>query len=366
MDVVGGLAPRYIFKLLVVLVQPPPGLDPSAIEGVHDCLAHLLAVIRNLTENRIRGIASRCWWILLGKSSTLTSHGFDFHIFTALSRKSQTVARRADWVPILKILTQSKVRLINWSESIALPTNGLFPRSCEAYRSLCVMFFNPDPAHRLRLVPIEGQSRICSILRMVLTWVIKGAVTAATPIIIKAELSGGGFHGCTVAGESTIVEPSTVLRWRQPVDAVREPGPTTQGATAALPTLHAATPSTSGAVASAYPHGVGLLPTTQGLGISSSDQLPLGLDFSMDLGTFAPTNPSDPFSLPPSSFHAPGAAARLYESDAQSLPFNSLATQGSTSSTFIPPSSGGMFGPYYAATDRGQKRISPLLPVQDE
>ena len=66
-----GWAPLHIFKLFVVLVEPPPGLDLSAIEGLDDYLAQLLTGIGNLVENGIREIASRCWCTLLGKCSIL-------------------------------------------------------------------------------------------------------------------------------------------------------------------------------------------------------------------------------------------------------------------------------------------------------
>ena len=60
-------APLYIFKLFVVLVEPPPGLDLSSIEGLDGYLTELLAQIGSLVENGIREIASRCWCALLGK-----------------------------------------------------------------------------------------------------------------------------------------------------------------------------------------------------------------------------------------------------------------------------------------------------------
>ena len=65
-----GWPSPHIFKLFVVLVKPPPDLDLSAIEGLGDYLTRLLVKIGGLVENGIRGVASRCWWILLGKCST--------------------------------------------------------------------------------------------------------------------------------------------------------------------------------------------------------------------------------------------------------------------------------------------------------
>jgi len=276
------------------------------------------------------------------------------------------VHRRADWVPIVDMLKKSKKRLINWFPGFPLPTDGLFPRARQGYRNIVNMFFNPDPEKRLRLIPIESKSQICSILGMLLTWIIKGAITLATLVIVWPVVPGEDCQGCTVGRTVITVDPSTVFRLYQQVDIVRVPGPTTQSAAAVLPTPHAATHTTSGTVTSVYPHSVGPLPMTQGLYVSSSDQLPPSFDFAMDPRTFAPADLSDPFSLPPSGFPAPGTAARLYESDAQSLPFNPYATLGSTSSTFIHPSSGGMIGPHHAGTDWAQKRKYPPPPVQEE
>jgi hypothetical protein len=56
----------------------------------------------------------------------------------------------------LKMLQKSKWRLINWCPSISCSINGEFPKLRHTYRNLLSMFFNPDPACRLRLVPIEG------------------------------------------------------------------------------------------------------------------------------------------------------------------------------------------------------------------
>ena len=65
----GGASP-HIFKLFVVLVEPPPGLDLSALDGLHDYLTQLLVKIGSLVNNGIRMMASHCWWALLGKRST--------------------------------------------------------------------------------------------------------------------------------------------------------------------------------------------------------------------------------------------------------------------------------------------------------
>jgi hypothetical protein len=65
-----GWAPLHIFKLFVVLVDPPPGLDLSAVEGLHDYLTLMEVKIGGLIKNGLHMIASRCWWALLGKCFT--------------------------------------------------------------------------------------------------------------------------------------------------------------------------------------------------------------------------------------------------------------------------------------------------------
>jgi hypothetical protein len=95
---------------------------------------------------------------------------------------------------------------------------------------------------------------------------------------------------------------------------------------------------------------------TQGSGIPPIVALPLSLDFPMGPRDFDPSDlsdlsdPSNLFAVPPASFFTSGAATRLYESDAQSLPFGLFTTLGSTS-TFIPPSNLGIFNPHHAGTN---------------
>ena len=52
-----GWADAHIFKLLVILVEPPPSLDLSVIEGLGDYLTQLLAQLVNLAENGTRTFA---------------------------------------------------------------------------------------------------------------------------------------------------------------------------------------------------------------------------------------------------------------------------------------------------------------------
>ena len=67
----GEWEPLHILKLFVVLVQPPLGLDLSAISGLGDYLTQLMVQIGNLTENGMQDIVRRCWCALQGKCSTL-------------------------------------------------------------------------------------------------------------------------------------------------------------------------------------------------------------------------------------------------------------------------------------------------------
>jgi len=87
----------------------------------------------------------------------LISHGIGIHIYTVLCSENNEARKRADWIPILQLLKKSQKRLINWCPSIDFPIEGGFPQKRLAYRNLANMYFNPDPARRLRLVPIEGK-----------------------------------------------------------------------------------------------------------------------------------------------------------------------------------------------------------------
>jgi len=168
--------------------------------------------------------------------------------------------------------------------------------------------------------------------------------------------------------------------------AVREPGPTPQVAAATPTIVHAAIHTTSRTTSTTAPHsntGVGFLPVTQGLGVPTTDPLPLDLGFPMGAMNFDPSHPTDLFSVPSASVFAPGAAASLYENDAQNFRFSPFATLGPTTSAYIPPSNGGLFDPYHTRTDyttatataqtlnsslpsAGQKRVVPPVPAQDK
>ena len=84
------------------------------------------------------------------------------------------------------------------------------------------------------------------------------------------------------------------------------------------------------------------------LSLPSTDPLLLGSDFHMDPGAFEAFDPSDMFSTLPSSVWDSAAAVRPYENDTQNDPFNPHTTLEPTPSTFIPPSSMGMFNPHLA------------------
>jgi hypothetical protein len=151
-------------------------------------------------------------------------------------------------------------------------------------------------------------------------------------------------------------------------------------------TVHAATPPSITFSTAPHSSTSGSLPMTQGSGVPPTVALPLGLDFPMGPRDFDPSNLSDPsslFAVPPASFLASGAATRLYENNAQSLPFGLFTTLASTSSMFIPLSNPGIFDPHHAGTDYitfttaapglnsnlpsvGQKRVLPTVPAQDK
>jgi len=67
-------------------------------------------------------------------------------------------------------------------------------------------------------------------------------------------------------------------------------------------------------------------------------------------------DPSQLPSIPPDGIFTPSEGMGLYESNAQSLPFNSFAALESNPLSFMPP-----FQHYPS-----QKRVSPSLPAQDE
>lgn len=65
-----GMASPHIFKLLVVLVDPPPKLNLEAIDGLQAYLTNLLIETGRLEKNGVREFANHCWWALLSKYST--------------------------------------------------------------------------------------------------------------------------------------------------------------------------------------------------------------------------------------------------------------------------------------------------------
>jgi len=124
------------------------------------------------------------------------------------------------------------------------------------------MFFNSDPAYRLRLVPIEGKSQELFNSEIVLTRILQGPCDDNTPLTINPVLLNAVCHGCTVKHDIITVGPSTVSQSSQPISTVREPDPIAQSAAAA--------------------------PTTQGLGPQPTDPFPLGHACSMGPRTFEP------------------------------------------------------------------------------
>ena len=55
-----------VFRLFLVLVEPPPGLSLDAIEGFPDYLRRVCDWLLRLPENGVRNVASHCWWIISG------------------------------------------------------------------------------------------------------------------------------------------------------------------------------------------------------------------------------------------------------------------------------------------------------------
>jgi hypothetical protein len=93
----------------------------------------------------------------MSKCSTYIVSKIYSYIFT-VHCKDDAPHNRVQWMPILKILKEAKKRLTNWSPSVGFPILGGFPTARCVLRDMAMMFFNPDPAQRLRLVPIKGMS----------------------------------------------------------------------------------------------------------------------------------------------------------------------------------------------------------------
>ena len=82
-----GWASPHIFKLLIVLVDPPPKLNLKAIDGLQTFLTNLLVEIGKLGKNGVREFANHCWWALLSKYSTPNlSQIIILHLYSAMRR----------------------------------------------------------------------------------------------------------------------------------------------------------------------------------------------------------------------------------------------------------------------------------------
>ena len=68
--IMDGWASTHLFKLFAVLLEPPPGLNLSAIEGLDEYLTKLVVTTGNFAINGTRTFATRCCWVLVGKCST--------------------------------------------------------------------------------------------------------------------------------------------------------------------------------------------------------------------------------------------------------------------------------------------------------
>jgi hypothetical protein len=147
-----------VFRLFSVLVEPPTNLDLGAIEGLSRYLMILCEWLKKLPENGVRGVANRCWWIIAGVSVRSVPMQIVSYVLTGLCHRTGKRIRRTQWKGLLTRLEKYQKRLINWCPSINFPVqDGLgYPQDRPTRRSMLNMFFNPNPALRLQLVPIEG------------------------------------------------------------------------------------------------------------------------------------------------------------------------------------------------------------------
>jgi hypothetical protein len=77
-------------------------------------------------------------------------------ILPALCSTKNKPIKRAAWAPILNHLELGEKQLINWCPEVPFPNRGNFPGSRHIFRGMVNMFFNPESARRLRLVPLKG------------------------------------------------------------------------------------------------------------------------------------------------------------------------------------------------------------------
>src|SRR5882757_188441 len=64
--------------------------------------------------------------------------------------------KRVTWVQILRYLEFGSKKMVNWCPGIPFPTSEKAPKSRQVFRRMVNMFFNPQSALRLCLVPLEG------------------------------------------------------------------------------------------------------------------------------------------------------------------------------------------------------------------
>ena len=170
------------------------------------------------------------------------------------------------------------------------------------------------------------------------------------PIVVNPGVLGVICQACTVTQITVTVDPSTVLQWCQLPGPVRHgPDPTPQSTITTPMTTPAAIHTILSATLNTPPLSipiVGLLPMMQG--VPSTNSLPLGPDFPMGPRHLNPFNTSYLYPCLPDSVWDSSGAAGFYENHAQNFPFNLPTTLGSTTTTFIPPSSMGMFNPHQA------------------
>ena len=151
-----GVIPGYhhIFRLLEVLLNPPPDVDLEAIDGLSGYLSNLCTQLVRSPDNGVRNIVSHCWWVVHGIHCISTPTRTCSDIPPGLCDHS---SKKAKWNRILSHLERSQRRLINWCPTVKFPSEETTtPKSCLVLKSILHMFFNPEPSRRLRMDPIEG------------------------------------------------------------------------------------------------------------------------------------------------------------------------------------------------------------------
>ena len=146
-----------VYKLLSILMEPPPDLDLDALEGLPNYLSKLLDSLLKLPENGVRRITSRCWWLISGGFIWYIHIQPNSYAFIGLCHRDHKCVKHTNWKYLLDRLEISRRRIINWCPTIKFPIKRQYPRERGIHRIMLEMFFNPNPLLRLRIVPIKGE-----------------------------------------------------------------------------------------------------------------------------------------------------------------------------------------------------------------